>query len=101
AVIVARTRALLERLELGAIELPWQVEMMRQAMREERFLLGGEHLEPVGSSTASALLGLSEAGDLWSAETSAVAIPGLVSDRVVEELLTWPLDSEPTILVPD
>jgi hypothetical protein len=48
----------------------------------------------------SALLGLSRGRHLWTKQYTAIAIPGLVSDRVIEELLA--LDDTPrTLLVAD
>lgn len=102
-VIIARTAALIERLALEAIELDWQRDLMHRALAEARFLLGAADGQTVAASTASALLGLGEAARHWSGAMQAVAIPGLVSDRVVEHLLSWPTAEvpEPALLVPD
>lgn len=104
AVICARTEALIQRLGLEPITLDWQQKLMEQAIAEDRFLLGGAHCAPIASPATSALLGLSEAAERWSDALSAVAIPGLVSDRVVEYLLSLPVADESaahTLLVPD
>jgi len=102
-VICARTTALIERLALEAIRLDWQRDLMHKALAEDRFLLGAADGHTIASPATSALLGLGEAVDRWSGAMSAVAIPGLVSDRVVEHLLSLPTADvfEPTLLVPD
>lgn len=103
-VICARTAALIARLGLESIELDWQRELMRQAVDEDRFLLGGATCDTYSLAASSALLGLGDATRHWSDAMSAVAIPGLVSDRVVEHLLGLPAASGPernTLLVPD
>lgn len=50
-------------------------------------------------NTASAVTGLEELSERWDSTVEAVAIPGLISDRVVEELLT--LGEGRRLYVPD
>jgi hypothetical protein len=85
--IVEATARLVDRLALPAIEAPWQRALLDEALARGRALLGGAGVDPIALPARSALLGLSEADDLWTDAIHGVAIPGLVSDRVVEELL--------------
>lgn len=103
-VICTRTAGLIERLGLDPIEADWQRALMEQAVAEDRFLLGGADCDAVATPASSALLGLGEAAQRWSQQMSAVAIPGLVSDRVVEHLIDLPTArgaASHTLLVPD
>lgn len=99
AVIVEKTAALVERLTLPAVDEAWQRRLIEAAIAQERVLLGGPTLEPIALPERSALLGLSRGRDAWSADVTAVAVPGLVSDRVAHELLRH--RTEGVLLVPD
>ncbi|QDG50791.1 hypothetical protein FIV42_08625 [Persicimonas caeni] len=85
--ICARTAQLVDRLALAEVEEDWQRELLGEAISQDRSLLGGQGVEPVELPSKSALLGLKRAGALWTEEIEAIAIPGLVSDSVVEHLL--------------
>lgn len=85
--ICDRTAQLVERLALEPAEAGWQRELLAEAISQDRCLLGGPEIESVELSAKSALLGLKAAGELWTDEVGAIAIPGLVSDSVVEHLL--------------
>lgn len=89
--IVAQTQALLERLELPAPTALEQLELLALSQQRQRALLWDDVLnEAIALPSASALIGLSQGRDLWSESISALAVPGLVSDRVIEELLAIP-----------
>lgn len=90
ASIVDTTRALVDRLTLAGAEIAWQQRLIDQAIAEDRTLLGGSTMAPIRLPERSALLGLSRGRDRWTADVEAVAVPGLVSDRVAEELLRLP-----------
>ena len=85
--IVEKTWAMTQRLTSPTIEEAWQGALMRRSIEEGRALLGGEELDPVALWGASALIGLSRSRDLWRDEVGAIAVPGVVSNRVLEELL--------------
>lgn len=85
--IAQKTAALVDRLALAPADPGWQRDLLRKAITEDRCLLGGPGVEAVELAAKSALLGLRRAGDLWRDELLGVAVPGLVSDSVVEQLL--------------
>lgn len=97
--IVEQTAALVDRLSFPAIEEPWQRELMQRAIAGDETLLGGPDTDPIALSSKSALVGLPTSRDLWTPEIEAVAICGLVSNRVVHELLRQ--KPARTLLVPD
>lgn len=104
AKILERTVALVSRWEIPVVEHPRHRALIEQAIEEDRALLG--HREgpdspaaPLALPAASALVGLSRARDLWKETTDALAVPGLVSDSIVEELLTLGLNRR-TLLIP-
>lgn len=103
--ISARTASLVERLTPAPVQLDWQRALLDQAIREGRFLMGGPNIAPISSPEESALLGLGAAAARWQPEKmSAVAIPGLISDSVIETLLSaWPTQGakKPALLIPD
>ena len=84
--VVDRTRALVDRLEILQIEEPWHVDLMERARADERALLGSQTGNIVKLSGRSALVSLRNSDDLWTPQISAIAIPGLVSDRVAHFL---------------
>lgn len=87
-IIVEKTNVLVDRLTMPRAEEPWQRQLLEQAIEEDRTLFGGPELaEPIPLPAKSALVGLSKARRLWTAKVEAVAVPGLVSDRVAQELL--------------
>jgi hypothetical protein len=91
ATIVEKTAALVDRLTLAVVEVEWQRRLLDQAIAEERTLLGGPTIDaPISLPASSALLGLSRGRDAWTPEVEAIAVPGLVSDRVAQELLRRP-----------
>ena len=85
--MIGKTEALLTRLEVPAIEERQHREVMERALSEERVYFFDRIMGAVPLPLKSAMLGLSRARDQWRGEVEAVAIPGLVSDRVAEELL--------------
>lgn len=103
-IICRRTQALIDHLAPAPIVLSWQQVLLAQAIDADRFLLGGAQVEPTHPPARSALLGLGQAAPLWHADIDAIAIPGLVSDRVVEHLLAVPAHQRlhpRALLVPD
>lgn len=100
--ITAHTAALVHALTLAPPALPWHTKLLAAALAQQQCLLG----TPAGAQLAlparSALLGLSKARALWRPEHQAIAIPGLVSDRVIEELLAISSPQTPrTLLLPN
>lgn len=85
--IVERTWAMTRRLTCETIEVQWQKDLIHQSVESGRALLGGEGIAGEQLRSASALVGLSRSRDLWRAELTAIAVPGVVSNRVLEELL--------------
>jgi hypothetical protein len=98
--IVEKTAYVLDRLHLLEADQPWQRDLFARARDKERALLGGPDIEAIELPARSALLGLSRAGALWSDDVAGIAIPGLVSDSVVESLLSVP-GGQRVLLVPD
>lgn len=102
SVVAARTAALWRVLNLPKIqEGPW-CTIAQEATRRRRALLhtvDGQHIE---LPSASALLGLAQSSALWSEHVDALAIPGLISDRVAESLqAVAALDVPRALLVSD
>lgn len=85
--IVDRTQTMLQRLTLPVIEEPWQRALLDEASLNGQSLLGGPHTAALALPAKSALVGLPKSRDLWTQDIQAIAIPGLVSDRVVDELV--------------
>lgn len=98
--ITARTGLMVDRLQLDEIDSEWQSKLLRRAMAEDQTLLGGSTIEPIALHARSALIGLSKSRELWTDQVEAIAIPGLVSDRVVDELLRAP-GPRRTLLIAD
>lgn len=96
--VAERTGALIASFELPEVETPWQQRLLEKAIADDRIYLGGSSIEPRSLGADSALIALSAEGEAWDESVEAVAIPGLVSDGVVERLLVL----KPRILlVPD
>ena len=100
--IVARTLDAVSRLQLSAPQLPWQQQLLAEALHQDRCLLGGPTIAPRPLPHASALVGLPRAAHLFDQHVTAVAVPGLVSDAVLETLLAAMSAHAPrTLLVSD
>ena len=99
--VVAKTLHILRRFLLPPVTLAWHRELLGLATSQSRSLLGhpgGQRPLPA----PSALLGLPSLAGSWTPEDQAIAIPGLVSDRVVTLLLATPmLEKKRTLLLPD
>jgi hypothetical protein len=98
--VAEKTSALIQRLSFPKIDAGWQVALMEEAIAEERTLFGGENVGSTQLPARSALVGLPKARKMWRRELTAIAIPGLVSDRVGEELVRYGGHGR-TLLVPD
>lgn len=85
--VVDATVALERRLGLDAVEEPWQVALLDAALQQRRTLLGAPDTAPIETAERSGLLAATQAKALLSRDVTAVAIPGLVSDRVLLQLL--------------
>ncbi len=85
--IIDRTRHLIDRLTLPEIQDPWLLRLLNQSIEEGRSLLGGPTVSAIPLEANSALVGLPRSRGLWTQDIKAIAVPGLVSDRVVDELL--------------
>jgi hypothetical protein len=107
--ICERTCALVRRLAIDPVESGWQRDLVETAIDQDRCLLGGPDVSPVELARSSALLGLKDAGARFTDQILGVAVPGLVSDTVIEALLGVPQicvnehvhKTERVLLVPD
>lgn len=97
--IIEKTRGMVTRLSLRVADQEWQRQLLEQAEREDRTYLGGPTVDAIPLPARSALVGLPNAQHLWTRETTAIAIPGLVSDRVLE--LLGRVGGPRTLLIPD
>jgi len=97
--VIARTQELVDRLTLPEVEFEWQTDLLNAALAEDRALLGGPNIKPISLEARSALIALPKSRHLWTREVEAIAIPGLVSDRVLETLIK--VGSGRTLLIPD
>lgn len=86
--IVDKTSGLMEPFCLPVVELARHRMLLERASAKRTALLGTEDGQMLELPHASALVGLSRAGGLWTDRVDAIAIPGLVSERVVELLLS-------------
>lgn len=91
--IAQRTHQLHARLTLAPVHVRHQA-CIEAAIAQNRTLLGTVDGQQLALPTRSALIGLSEGHHLWTDDVEMIAIPGLVSDRVVEALLSVPTSSE-------
>jgi hypothetical protein len=98
--IVEETAYVVDRLALEPARAEWERALLQSADEYGGALLGGPQIEPRNLPSRSALLGLDKARGLWSNEVSGIAIMGLVSDSVVESLLSVGA-RERVLLVPD
>ncbi len=97
--VVRETARLVDLFRFETVELEWQRELIQLAISEERTFLGGPDSGPRALESRSALVALSEARNAWTDADEAIAIPGLVSNGVVEELLA--VEGARTLLIPD
>ena len=87
--VVDKTDDLVSRLGIATIDDGDERgrEAMDRALEEGCVVVVDGDEGVLSLQTASAVVGLEELAQRWSPTVEAVAIPGLVSDRVVEELL--------------
>ncbi|RDV37332.1 hypothetical protein DV096_15265 [Bradymonadaceae bacterium TMQ3] len=85
--VVRRTFDVVDRLTLPVVEGGIWRDALTCAQREQRAYLVEEDGELRELPHASGLVGLSQGRKLWRKSTAGVVVPGLVSDRVLEELL--------------
>ncbi|MEZ4460767.1 MAG: hypothetical protein R3E66_13765 [bacterium] len=85
--IIERTGLMIDRLNLPRVTETWQIDLLSRAIAQNQCLLGGPNIEPTPLHAKSALLGLPKSRDLWTSDVLAIAVPGLVSDRVIDELI--------------
>lgn len=85
--VVRRTSDVVDRLTLPAVERAIWREALACAQRDKRAYLVEDDGELRELPHASGLVGLSQGRRLWRTSTAGVVVPGLVSDRVLEELL--------------
>jgi len=90
AEVAQATAALANRFGYIAPTASWQRELLERSMSSNAALLGGPDGEVVELPSKSALVGLSKGRALWRDDLLALAVPGLVSPRVLEELLAVP-----------
>jgi hypothetical protein len=88
------TSLVIDKLELPAVGDSAARRLGEQAVESGSVLVGTQASRAFTSS--SALLGLQRERELWTIDSDVIAIPGLVSDGVVDELLALP---NPGILV--
>lgn len=99
--LVEETAELIQRFEIPHVDKPWERSLGEEAGRRERALLGCKDGTSRALPSESALIGLREARDLWSEDVRAIAIPGLVSDGVVRELLRVKVERPLTLIASD
>lgn len=97
--VVSKTTDLVDRLTLERAEDAWQQALFDDAEHAQRCMLGGPRRARRVLSSASALVALREIEQEWSGEYAAVAVPGLVSDSVLEALIA--VDPPGVLLVRD
>ncbi|WP_146618393.1 hypothetical protein [Lujinxingia litoralis] len=85
--VIRRTHDVVDRLTLPVVESEMWREALAAARRDKRAYLVEDDGELRELPHASGLLGLSQGRRLWQKSTAGVVVPGLVSDRVIEELL--------------
>ena len=85
--IVERTGLMIDRFNLPSVTEPWQSALLSQAISQNQCLFRGPTMEPVPLHAKSALIGLPKSRELWTPDVHAIAVPGLVSDRVIDELI--------------
>lgn len=85
--IVEKTAGLLEPFRLPVVEFARHRMLLERAQASRTALLGMEDGQMLELPHASALVGLSRAAAMWTDWVDAIAIPGLVSERVAELLL--------------
>ena len=98
-VVARRTFELWRVLNLPEIEDDSWRAVAQAAMSQRRALLHTVGGEAVALPSASALLGLAQSDGLWGEHVDALAIPGLVSDRVAQSLHTVPDGPKPRALL--
>lgn len=96
--VVGETVHLVSRLSAPTAESRSHRDLIDQAIGRRRLLLLDEDGDAIELPVRSAVAGLDELRDHWDDNIEAVAIPGLISDRVVEQLLAF---DDATLLVPD
>lgn len=98
--VVRATAELVSRLEIPIVDGNDTMgqKAIERAVDDGRVVVVSDG-EEVVLQTASAVVGLEELAEKWSSTVDAVAIPGLVSDRVAEELLA--LGGGRRLYVPD
>lgn len=96
--VVERTDHLVSRLQTDPVADDAHRRAIEDAVAQNRLLFVGDNGDTTAPSIRSAVTGLGEALDQFDGSIDAVAIPGLVSDRVAEQLLTV---DDATLLVPD
>jgi len=85
----------------------WRRQLLNHAVDTERVVLGGPGEAPISLEAGSSLLALRRAKDLLSNGVYGVAVPGAVTEGVVDELISTarPADDlgsgRPWLLVPD
>lgn len=98
--VADRTAELLARLTLP-IARGRHMELGEEASQRGAALVGGAAMPAVELSNRSALLALREAPAIWSDEADTIAIPGLLSDAIVELLLAVGGGPRRTVVVSD
>lgn len=97
--VVEHTEDLISRLILTEAKEELHQEALLMSKEQGRCVLIDSKRGAIALPTRSALLGLSKLRQQWSKSAKGLAIPGLISDRVAQELLA--LGSGYTLLIPD
>ena len=98
---LAATTHLLDRLTTPGTTGATEVELICAAIKENRVLYKTASPDHQSLRRRSALLGLKELHHPDSPALTALAIPGLISDRVAEELLAITVPENCPLLIPD
>lgn len=99
--IAACTESLISRLVLDEAVDPVRRKLIARAVDEGQVFLLHDERGAQRLSIKSAVVGLHRVRERWSQSIEAIAIPGLISDRVTEELLAVCEDRRRTLLVTD
>jgi hypothetical protein len=94
--VVQATAHLIDRLMTPLCQTQWVRALSERSKELGRPLMGADGSDPIVISERSAILGIDPGSQGFVAKHHAIAIPGLISDRVVDHLLA--LSSEGTLI---
>jgi hypothetical protein len=84
--VVESTANLVDRLMTPICGIEWIRTLSNRAKEMGRPLMGAQNAAPIAVSERSALLGINLGSHSFDAQQNAIAIPGLITDRVADDL---------------